>query len=217
MTMTERRYPDSVYFVPWEGNNYEHGVAGCRVLLVAESCYTWEEEDGRAQVPDTLHAPTMIQWRLDGNQMRFLSNIESTFLAAAPILSSPSDFWNSIALYEFVQRPMASPSHRPTPEDWRQSWAPFEAVARQLSPDCVFILGYEMWKNLQPEQEKEVLVFAAEEELWRCGYAFQSTHTTPTFRIHHPSRAYQPDAWAPCVRKALELATGRKRGARLAI
>ncbi len=211
--MTERRYPDSVYFRPWEGSNYPRGISGCKVLLVAESCYTWEDEDGRKKVPDTLHVPTMVQWHLDGNQMHILSKIERTFLAAAPSLSSTNDFWNSIALHEFVQRPMESRSHRPAAKDWRQSWVPFQAVARQLSPDCVFILGYEMWKNLRLEQEKEVLVFAAEEELWRCGYSFESTHTTPTFRIHHPSRAYQPDAWAPCVRKALELATDRNRGA----
>jgi hypothetical protein len=207
MIMAERKNPDSVYFTPWEGSNYAQGIAGCKVLLVGESCYTWEDEEGLTQVPDAMHALTMIQWHLHGNQMHFLSNIERTFLAAVPTLSSPREFWNSVALYEFVQRPMTSASHRPTAKDWRESWAPFQAVAQELSPDCVFILGYTMWKNLELEQEKEALVFSGDKELWQCGYSFQPGRITPTFRLHHPSRAYRPDAWAPCVKKALELAS----------
>jgi len=192
-------------FRPWVGEKYDQGIGGRKVLLVAESCYEWEDTNGK-MTPKRDHMTTQIQWILTGETMPFYSNIAHTFTRAAAGLSSIADFWQRVAFHEFVQRPMTNASERPSSSDWERGQKPFLEVAQKLSPDCVFILGFELWKWL-PElegYEAEKLFCSEGEELWRCGYRFQSERVTPVYRLHHPSRAFSPELWAPCVRKALE-------------
>lgn len=141
---------DQLTWVPWVGKNYANLPQGRKVLIVAESHYTNEQDPDKAplsiaeSVGDKSYTRAVVSESLVGAEWstRTLSTMHQLFY-------SPTDrevFWGDVAFFNLIQRPMwyrdGNPE-RPTWEDFWAGWKAFLKVIEILKPDHVLFIGVE--------------------------------------------------------------------------
>lgn len=132
-------------WLPWVGDNYSS--ANRRILIVAESHYCNTEdsikraEDIREMIKDRDYTREVVQeCPIDQDWFNSMfDNLHKTFFLNESFDSSA--FWESIAFYNFVQRPMDySIKERPNENDFYQGWSVFLSIIDILKPtDCIFV------------------------------------------------------------------------------
>lgn len=137
-------------WLPWVGANYASLPAGRKILVVAESHYTNEQDPAKAplSIRETEQDPTYTRAVVQESLVlqdwttRTLSTMHQLFY-------SPGDrpgFWGDLCFYNVVQRPMwyreGSPE-RPSWEDFWRGWEVFVQVVEVLQPDHVLFIGVE--------------------------------------------------------------------------
>jgi hypothetical protein len=126
---------------PFIGKDYENGVSEKKILLVGESHYHENNEQSiskhdRPEFTKIVINELAIQRRYWSTKM--FSNLHRT-LIGNDIFDS-AKLWNSLAFYNFVQRPMETNKGRPTESDLMSGWEVFFKVVEVLNPDvCIFI------------------------------------------------------------------------------
>lgn len=137
-------------WLPWVGGNYTNLPAGRKVLVVAESHYTNEQDPAKAPLSmdktlqDRTYTRAVIQ-----ESMILQDWANRTFSAMHQLFFSPEDragFWGDLCFYNVVQRLMwyreGSPE-RPSWEDFWKGWEVFVQVVEVLQPDHVLFIGVE--------------------------------------------------------------------------
>ncbi len=208
-------------FPPWKGKDYggtnDLGLPA-KLLIVGESHY--------GEAPTTIGVVRKF-CQEGGHKLKFFTNIMLTVLGPdtpCPYTSEQrTGFHNSIAFYNYVQRPVGpTPSVRPNREMLEEAAAPFLTTLKRLCPTHILVCGKTQW-NYMPEPEdvweppSEELIgwfdpvdFPQRSRLLRSrplkhilGYYRHSKGQSVVLAIHHPSRRYHP-AWHPVVKRFLE-------------
>jgi|GEM_PF-583853 len=137
-------------WVPWVGKNYANLPTGRKVLIVAESHYTNEQDPEKipswmagAMADKTFTRAVVTEGLIECHWPN------RTFSTMHQLFYSPVDreaFWHEVAFYNIVQRPMwyrDGGPERPTWEDFWKGWEPFLKVVEILKPDHVLFIGVE--------------------------------------------------------------------------
>lgn len=127
------------FFLPWEGPNYR--TSSPKILILGEShC----RRDGSDQ--QTFTQGVIRSWAIgeEGTRKFFttIAKVLSGKLYEHLSKSDKVDFWNRVALYNYIQEVVGDkPRDRPTDLMWEQAQQPFLQVIENLSPDIVVVLG----------------------------------------------------------------------------
>lgn len=192
-----------MFFKPWKGNHFStNGFLSKRVLILGESHYQWDED---VSLTEDLTIECILEQIEGGATKQFWTNIAITFLNKRPSLEDKEQFWHSVAFYNYVQANVGfGPRVRPTREMWANSQKAFFEVLQELRPQCVIVLGYQLWENLPSQGEKGPIIEAAEQqETWK--YPIEDDNFTLAYAIKHPSAGFSGWTWHPFVMRAIEL------------
>ncbi|MDE2831931.1 MAG: hypothetical protein OXN20_17600 [Gemmatimonadota bacterium] len=149
-----------VFFKPWVGNNFsEGGLWSKKVLILGESHYQWDEN---IPLTEDLTIQCVQEQIAGGRTKAFWTNIVIALLNVRPSLKDKYRCWQSVAFYNYIQCSVGfGPRVRPSPEMWEKSQEPFFEVLNDLQPDCIIVLGYQLWDNLPCDGEEGPVIDGA--------------------------------------------------------
>ncbi len=131
----------SLKWIPFIGANYYNGVCGKKILLVGESHY---HENNKQSIDKHNNAnfTKIVVNELAINRhywsTKMFSNLHRAFIGNDNF--DTNKFWDSLAFYNFVQRPMITNKGRPSKRDYIIGWNTFFDIVNILKPDvCIFI------------------------------------------------------------------------------
>jgi len=194
-------YPPSVFFIPWEGENYK--TASRRLLLLGESHHgshpksSWTIEVVKQYVANDLRET----W------FRTFTAIGQVVTGKTPSEIDRPEFWGSVAFYNYVQEPVPEARDRPTEQMFAAAREPFMQVLTILRPTHIIALGKVLWQHM-PELDEERLPIESGTIESDCGTykSIDGRHRALAMRIPHPvSWGFSPKAWHPLVSKFLTL------------
>src|SRR5574344_1494302 len=132
------------------------------------------------------------KYRMGINGKRVLSLGESHYAEnAKDARHTIRDWWERIAMYNFVQVPMLGPRESPSSQDFRDSDDAFFTILEQLKPDCVIAWGKRLYNNL-PRTGRQG-PDCGDEETWI--YETSDGHEVRVLPIIHPSAAFDTAYW----------------------
>jgi hypothetical protein len=196
-----------VRFQPWIGNNYQNGFHGLRTLVLGESHY---ESSNNINIDDSPNLTIeCIQEQMDGSWSKaFWTKIAIALTGRKPTTEDKTQFWNSVAYYNYVQESAGfGPRVRPPDKSWENSRDPFVEVLAELKPNFIVALGYELWDRLPDLDEREGprIENAPRTRTWIYPH---TSGCALLYGIIHPSSAFSPLEWNKHFLKALEKAKG---------
>lgn len=120
---------------PFVGENYIS--SNFKILLIGESHYKSADE-----INPNFEKKDFSRWVVDemgikqyDYQSKFFKNLNKMFAE-----NNPKQFWDKIAFYNFIQRPMTTINEKPNSIDFKEGWKVFEIVLKILKPDyCIFL------------------------------------------------------------------------------
>lgn len=201
MEINRRKYSSDVFFVPWEGAEYEANAK--KLLLVGESHHgsdpqpTWTIEVVRRYIANEIKEP----W------FRTFTTIAQLLTGKNPEAIDRSKFWNAVSFYNYVQQPVPGARDRPTEEMFVQGRAGFREVVTVLRPTHILALGDILWQHM-PEFDEERPAIKVEAVQSDCGIykSPDGRHRSLALHTPHPvSWGFSPKAWHPLVVSFLAL------------
>ncbi len=133
---------------PWIGKKYSSSER--KILIVAESLYSKNDGVKIAIAKDRIMQDTPFIRRLvvdcpinqDPEKANKMFSNLNICLADGSVFDTVK-IWDSIAFYDFVQRPMdynGRSKERPTEQDWISGWETFVEIVKIIKPtDCIFV------------------------------------------------------------------------------
>jgi hypothetical protein len=197
-------------WVPWVGRNYANLPESRKVLIVAESHYSNEQDRSNAtlsikeRVGYKTYTRAVVSESLIGADWttRTLSTMHQLFY-------SPVDrdaFWNDVAFFNIVQRPMWYRDGNPERPTWEDFWAGWEAFLKAveiLKPDHVLFIGVEAANHFNGFMHKHGHEHIAVEWAEKVGSAYARTanlsldaHQIPLHFIKHCGSYFSTDRWS---------------------
>jgi hypothetical protein len=126
-------------WLPWVGNNYESNDN--KILIVGESHYHDETKESSEKHQDLKFTRKVIEeLAIDRYYYgtRIFPNLHKALFRNDEFDSNK--FWNLVAFYNFVQRPMNTNKSRPDYKDFYNGWNTFFSLAEILRPQtCIFV------------------------------------------------------------------------------
>ena len=137
-------------WLPWVGSNYATLPEGRRVLIVAESHYSHDDDLEKAKQLYEQQKSDQNFTRDVAKESLIDAECETpTFRNMHRLFYGPEDrenFWNQLCFYNFVQELMRFEGGvltRPKWEDFWKGWEVFVQVVGVLKPDHVLFIGVE--------------------------------------------------------------------------
>lgn len=191
-------------WLPWIGSMYAEVPSEKRILIIGESHYHDNTPESIAKheelgfTREVVEEIAIEQWyygtKIFGNIHRALFRTDSL---------NAEEFWNSIAFYNFIQRPMATKSQRPNYDDWVMAWKVFFGMMETLEPAvCLFFssMAAGTFAEAATELNYQFKGVRVEECIGRC-YArtasvfSKSGREVPLLFCRHPSQYFSWSAW----------------------
>ena len=183
----------TVRFAPWVGPRYEQGIHGLRVLVVCESHYGAKENERPTVTPEIVkalalgqkHPQATAKLRRHPHFTKIMASILNTRKRFSK--SDKSEFWHSIAYYNFIQEFI--PKARKTPCDaaWERGKQPFTEVLGVLKPDLIVCYSKRNGRRVKA-----------------------LTGDVPVAVVSHPSSHFSYSASNPIIAEQMSLALQRK-------
>ncbi len=207
-----------VRFYPWIGTRYEDGLeGGIKVLILGESHYCDDTPGGQKQKHDCpmdshhycdlcymdieCHFKTQdtIRELFRGSackaQRVFASRVKGKLLSR----EEENDFWNRVALYEYIQYSQTGPRVPLNHGDRSVNKDAFLEVLDYLKPDKIIIWGKRFYWALEQAFEVKAQVYP------EFARAFTMTiNNTPVLIMDHPSSRYCNWSWTPVLQRFIE-------------
>ncbi|MBP5517282.1 MAG: hypothetical protein J6X91_01270 [Bacteroidales bacterium] len=196
---------EGLTWLPWVGQDYSNGKR--RLLIVAESHYVSGDDDIQKSIEEVInyreYTRDVIQECPIGNEWSnsMFENLHRTLFLNESFNSS--SFWENVAFYNFVQRPMDySKKERPTNSDFCKGWSTFVSLIDILKPtDCLFVgvsasYYFESSMSTLGVEHSSVKWLAGSSSAY--GRSFSLTRdwgTIPILGIQHTSKYFSYDIW----------------------
>lgn len=141
----------NLLFRPWIGKQYgNESVFKIPILIVGES--NWGESKGPEL--DSIFTHQLINSIIDGSwKHNFFSNIQRTFVESASTEELRSEFWHSVAHYEYIQDWISGPGIAPDKEMWKKAKPIFQEVVADLNPNpkCILFVCKQVFDQVSPD------------------------------------------------------------------
>ena len=183
----------TVRFAPWVGAHYERGIHGLRILVVCESHYGAKEHERPTATPEVLKALALGQKHPQATaklrQHAHFTKIMASILNARKHFSKAdrSEFWHSVAYYNFIQDFLPSIRKAPSRALWEKGERSFTEVLEVLAPELIVCFS--------KRNRARVTSLAG---------------GVPVAVANHPSSHFAYSTVNPIIAKQIELALARK-------
>lgn len=128
-------------WMPWVGNNYLIQDFNNRLLIVGESHYHDNSQQSKYKHEDAAFTREIIkELAIDRHYWgtKIFPNLHRALFRNDCF--NTTIFWNEVAFYNFIQRPMNTNKGRPNDSDFYDGWLCFFEVIKILQPKtCLFI------------------------------------------------------------------------------
>lgn len=183
----------TVRFAPWVGPRYEQGIHGLRILVVCESHYGTKAHERPTVTPEVLkalalgqkHPQATARLRLHPHFSKIMVSILNSRKHFSKI--DRSEFWHSVAYYNFVQEFLPSIRKAPSRSAWDRGERSFTEVLGVLQPDLI--------------------VCYSKRNGWRVN---ELAGDVPVAVVNHPSSHFSYSTVNPIIAEQVELALVRK-------
>lgn len=186
----------------WEpriGENFKTSTSS-RILLIGESHYhDGAKDDVMNDLNFTKH---VVNRALEGNlkKTRFYSNTELALIGSSNY--TPKKFWENVAFYNFIQRPMKNAKDRPNEKDYQNAAGVFYHVMDELRPTVCIFLGMSAakfiraysWENKKEEFNGWRFENSKVDKYNKISLVYKSKYPTAIF-IKHPSAYFSYEGW----------------------
>jgi hypothetical protein len=138
---------------------------------------------------------------------QFWTNILMAFTSARSSMELRNQFWNSVAYFTFVQEYVGvGPGTRPTTQMWERGRKAFSEIVGEIKPECVIVLGKELWYNLPSEGRTPgpLIENPVQSNTWQYKYSPEVSFLA--YGVHHPSSGFSSRYWHPLISQAIRLA-----------
>lgn len=169
-------------FRPWKGKHYDE----TGLLLLGESAYSWEDENGQWQHPTLDHPTEMVKEVLadftNADDMRFMKTLSRGLAGEEePSKERLHYVWNRVAFTNYVGGTVGEgPRERPTSAMWKAAEAAFlPNILNNLRPRRIIVLGKTMWSKM-PDTD----VYMTDDVQ---GYSLEDDSVVVCWALHHPS------------------------------
>ena len=175
---------------PWVGEKYS--TQNNKLLVLGQSLY-----GGKAAEDRIIHE---TEWYLKDKyckKSRFASRVNDLFNYQD---LKNSEFWNSIAHYEYLLNPKKGPGDKPTKKELEEAKEPFFNVVNRLSPKVVAVLGVSTFDALGLKDYYKTI------EYGNASMQVYKYNDTYFLRIPHPSGSFgfQKNDYKELIRDFLE-------------
>lgn len=199
---------------PWIGSGY--ASAPKRVLIIGHSHYTIDgktkefcQEEYDRCISDKEYTREIIGCEIGSpGSWPFHKYLEKTFLDEANM--NVEAFWNKVASYNFIQKPMKSIHEEPSHTDFETAWKCFADVVQIIKPDiCIFVgLKYDNGMNALDEMGVKYSIQTLNEKISnsspkRGELQFADGYKLPFYMIHYTSMGYSPQLWHDFLNKEI--------------
>ena len=209
-------------FEPWVGANYCDGFAGGpRLLILGESHYgsgppernftqRFTRQYAEGQWDDRFWTGIM-QTVLGHTRAEIEQGVDILPINGGPVIAmNRESFWQSVALYNYIQELLPGPRQAPPAPAWQAARPAFEAVLEALKPQALLVHGKRLWDHLpgptpcSGHQEYEgPHLNAGELDKHAWVYQLPNGHKVLAAGVHHPSSpGFNWERWH-CVVSAL--------------
>ena len=195
-------------FNPWVGNRYDQGYAGGPRLLVLGESHYGDQPPEHNLTQRLTHEYAQGQWKHG-----FWTNIMQAVMGCHHTAITPAQketFWQSVALYNYIQVMLEGPRRCPPAEAWLDSQPTFEAVLEALRPHAILILGTQTWNKLPPvtPDSGHIKCQGPAMEVGELGgytwqYVLPDGHSILAAGIFHPAGGFDWKRWHPVVEALL--------------
>ena len=214
--ITQHPKMGNVFFKPWIGSDFEKGgIFGKKILILGESHYCKENlcpDCGKVENADEcaeFTSKNCIEKYLEGSTENWtptFRKFERSLVNHETDMEESKRIWNSVAIYNYIQRAMDKARKAPEWVDFRNSDKAFFEVLDELQPELMLVWGVtRMYDNL-PGGDR----WAAGEELIiddykvKNGYYHLSNgNKVRVLWVYHPSTGYAWDWWNKIIRTEL--------------
>lgn len=207
---------EGVKFLPWIGDKYEDGIyydekgelrggKGKKVLVLGESFYWDDEDDGSAK----MFVPELIEDFINP-QSEFLP-YKRTFIkferamAGRELSKEESrEFWEHVMFYNYVQEPLRGTRMSPTQEQYEDSATYFNSLLKICCPNFIIAWGIRLYNNLPSEEiiKGEIGSFIEiDDDFYETWNYNIDRMVIPVLGIYHPSAAFDWGYWHQVILK----------------
>ena len=140
----------NVFFKPWIGKDYDTGgIFGKKILVLGEAhicnagcegCGKVEDADECANFTSKKCIEVLLNGKTDfwtGGFRKF----ERSLVNHDTNLDECRKIWNSLAFYNYIQKPVDESRKMPEEVDFRAAEVPFFEVLDELKPDLILVWG----------------------------------------------------------------------------
>lgn len=193
-----------VKLLPWIGKDYEQGLGydekgefcfgGKKVLVLGEGHY-FAEAESEQDLIDGAKDPNWTEWVVDtllhnsdGHRWpATYHKFEHAVVGRTLSEVERQEFWNRVALYNYVQVLIGGPRLAPKKEDFEESLDALFAVLDEFRPDYVIAWGMRLYDNMPGRNGRHVEDII--EEGYRSSvYCYRvNQRDYPCLFLRHPS------------------------------
>jgi hypothetical protein len=165
-------------FEPWIGGEYQT----TRLLLLGESCYAWQDNDGVTQSPSPRHSIEIVQWAIEDfeHTRGFMKTLcRAITNAFSPSVDRLAYCWDRVAFTNYVPMSLDGPRQPVSSELWNSATKEFRDILERTKPKRIIVLGKQMWGHMPVTP----IVFNDDVQ----AYQLSSGDTCYCWAVSHPS------------------------------
>ena len=192
---------EGLKWLPWVGSDYSEN----RLLLVGESHYV-RDESKKVHFSNKNATVVTVADFVKGHNWNLFENTQYALIGTDKV--DRKALWESVAFYNFIQRPMDTPKGIPSRNDFKDGWKVFFELLKILKPSHCIFLGSSGAEYLWPLIEKNndiafkknnCSLEKRDRKIGSCfgkiaHLEFDDVCTDITF-IRHPSKYFSKDKW----------------------
>ena len=183
------------------GARFLETPSGFPLLIVGESHYEEPEDDTKyGQDPNFTRKVVSDHAITLRCRARMWQNLDRMLFGTDEYCRTR--FWNDVAFYNFVQRPMKNQKERPTWQDYVSGWSTFAQVVRVLNPSHALHLGVQRFKSFNysmDEQNADFTRVQCTEQVsgipGRKASISAGSETVALIGVRHPSSHFSWSRW----------------------
>jgi hypothetical protein len=174
------------FYDPWCGSEY----AKTKTLLLSESAYSWDGEEGEIKHPSRNHAKETVEWAIkelaDNRYVRLMTR--AICGKTDPSLEERQLAWGQYAYSIYIPGTVGKgPGGVRTPEMWEAGAPQFIGLVNDLAVEKVIITGKTIWRNM-PDCD----VYLTDD---LQAYRRRGGQLTWCLAVPHPANRYQGFDW----------------------
>lgn len=201
---------EKIKWLPWVGENYLKSEN--KILVIGESHYYKPEENGsfeKHQSPTfTKKVIKEMAIEKDYYSTKVFQNFHKAMMGNDNF--NALKFWNQLAYFNFIQKPMNTNKGRPNYDDFYNSWSSYIEIVKILQPKICIFIGTSAADSFNFFAEQNNLDYSKVQSLEKVGanYAKKSSLKIGKLEINnyfirHTSKYFSWSKWNEYLKKTL--------------